>query len=247
MPILLTGGSGRLGSELKALLPTITTPSSTDLDITNVESVRRAVGKYEPDLIVHAAAYTDVGGAEKKRERCWHVNVEGTRNLVRVASEEGLRFIHISTDYVFWGDRGGYREDDTPGPVRNTYALSKLVAEEVVRVLPEHLIIRTSFRPRAWPYPSAFDDLFTSQDYVDVIAPEVALAIRNFRHIPYDTLHIATERKSVFDLAQRRKPEVKHGKRSDASVALPSDISLDTSRWQTLKSTLLEAERDISV
>jgi len=237
--ILLTGGSGRLGTELRQLLPSLIAPPSTTLDITVPTSIDQALQRYTPNLIIHAAAYTDVSGAENDKHKCWQVNVEGTRNLVRAALDHALPLIHISTDYVFYGDRGNYSEDDPPGPVRNFYALSKLVAEELVRLVPEHLVIRTSFRPREWAYPVAFDDVYTSQDYVDVIAPEVALAIEHFREIPFDTLHIATERKSVFELAQRRKPGVERGSKSSVAVDLPDDISLDVSRWRALREALL--------
>jgi dTDP-4-dehydrorhamnose reductase len=238
MPILLTGGSGRLGRELQALLPGILAPPRAELDVTCPESVARAVKRHAPTLLVHAAAYTDVARAEAERAACWAVNVGGTRNVVRSALSAGVPLVHISTDYVFWGDRGGYREDDPPGPVRNTYALSKLAAEEVVRLHPQSLILRTSFRPRDWPYSVAYGDLYTSQDYVDVIAPLLAQAIRHAAVIPYDTLHIATERKSVYDLARRRRPDVRRGSRQDAPVALPEDISLDTARWQALQQRL---------
>ena len=240
MKVLLSGGSGRLGSELLKLLPNVHAPSSRDLDITDPESVAGAVARYQPDLIVHAAAYTDVSGAETKQAECWQTNVGGTRNIVTAAYQRAIPVVHISTDYVFYGDRGNYKEDDPLGPVRNTYALSKLVAEEIVRLLPSHLVVRTSFRPREWPYPSAFDDVYTSQDYVDVIAPDIALAITQFENIPFNTLHIATERKSVFDLARRRKPDVMRGSKRSVEVALPDDISLDSSRWQALKAELLK-------
>jgi dTDP-4-dehydrorhamnose reductase len=232
--ILLTGGNGRLGKELQHLLTAIA-PSSQDLNITNLASVQAAFAQHKPSLLVHSAAYTNVSGAEAEKAKCWQVNVEGTRNLVKVATEHQIPFIHISTDYVFYGDRGMYKENDALGPVRNYYALTKLVAEELVRLVPEHLVIRTSFRPREWPYPSAFDDLYTSQDYVDIIAPEIALAVQNLAHIPYETLHIATERKSVYDLAKRRKSDVQRGSKANANVALPDDISLDISRWQEIK------------
>ena len=129
-----------------------------------------------------------------------------------------------------------YREDDTLGPVRNYYSLTKLVAEQIARSRPEFLVIRTSFRPREWPYPVAFADVYTSQDYVDVIAPEIVLAIQRHRDIPYNVVHIAeTERKSVYELARRRKSDVQPGTKRDAKVELPDDISLDISRWQGLK------------
>lgn len=231
--ILLTGGSGRLGGELQALLGDVAAPPSSELDLTKPESVAAALAEYAPDAVVHAAAYTDVKGAETDRARCWTVNVGGTRNLVRALGDTPL--VHISSDYVFFGDTGNYTEDDPVGPVRNYYALSKLAAEEVARVALRHLVIRTSFRPREWPYETAFEDVYTSQDYVDVIAPEIALAIKHLDAIPYHTLHIATVRKSVYDLARQRSSTVKPGSKAAAGVDLPDDISLNTRRWGMLR------------
>lgn len=245
MRILLTGASGRLGSELLKLLPAMATldevpvsvdgPPRSELDVTDGPTfVSTALnGRY--DVILHTAAFTDVGAAEQHRDDCWVANVGGTRNAAAAAAAAGATLVHISTDYVFWGDTGGYHEEDTPGPVRNFYALSKLVAEEAARSAPSHLVIRTSFRPRIWPYPAAFADMFTSQDYVDVIAPDLALAVVRVDQIGFDTLHIATARKSVLELARRRAPDVTVGYKSSASVTLPEDVSLDVTRWTELK------------
>jgi dTDP-4-dehydrorhamnose reductase len=235
--MLLTGGTGRLGRELQGLLSGVVAPLRTELDVTHPETIAVALKRVEPEVLVHAAAYTDVAAAEQNRAACWRTNVDGTRVVAQAAIDSGVFLVYISTDYVFEGTRGMYQEDDPPGPVCNYYALSKLVAEELVRLAPRHLIIRTSFRPREWPYPVAFTDVYTSQDYVDVIAPEIALAIQRCREIGFSTLHIATERKSVYELARRRRPDVRPGSKREVSVALPDDISLDTTRWQTLKST----------
>jgi dTDP-4-dehydrorhamnose reductase len=246
MRTLLTGGSGRLGTELRAELPAlgieVFAPARAELDVTRSETISKALERYNPDVVVHAAAYTDVSGAETEREACWETNVEGTSNVVRTLAGRQAKLIHISTDYVFWGDVGGYTEEDAPGPVRNYYALSKLVAEGVVQVRPDTLVIRTSFRPREWPYTVAFEDVYTSQDYVDVIAPEVALAVCYASSIPYEILHIATEHKSVYELARRRKPDVQPGSRRESKVNLPEDISLDTRLWRTLKERLSKGE-----
>ena len=153
--ILLTGGTGRLGRELSALLPGLVAPSRAELDVTRPDTIEAALERFAPEVIVHAAAYTDVTAAERDREACWRVNVEGTRAVVRSASHHDVFLAHISTDYVFEGLQGMYREEAPPGPVRNYYALSKLVAEEVARLAPRHLIIRTSFRPREWPSANA--------------------------------------------------------------------------------------------
>ena len=110
----------------------------------------------------------------------------------------------------------------------------------MARVAAQCLVVRSSFRPNQWPYPVAFSDVYTSQDYLDVIAPDIALAVRHIEDISFDTLHIATERKSVYDLARRRKPDVARGSKTEAGVALPDDISLNTERWQALKKTFLQ-------
>lgn len=238
MKILLTGGNGRLGTELRALIPGMVAPGSAELDITDLNSVLQAARRERPDLIVHAAAYTNVGGAEHDRERCWAVNVGGTRHMARAANDVGAKLLHVSTDYVFDGEQGGYKESDTPGPPVNYYSLSKLVAEEAARAAERHLIVRTSFRPREFAYPVAFGDVYTSQDYVDVIAPEIALTVEHALTIQDELLHIATERKSVYELARRRRPDVREGKRAEATVKLPADVSLDSSRWQQLRPQL---------
>ena len=240
MKILLTGGSGRLGTELRALLPGIVAPTSTEMNLTDAAQVREVVERERPHVIVHAAAYTNVGGAEKDRAACWNANVVGTRNVAAAANTVGAKLVHISTDYVFSGEEGGYREGDTPGPVVNYYSLTKLVAEEAARAAQRHLILRTSFRPREFQYPVAFSDVYTGQDYVDIIAPEIALAVQHAPDIQDEVLHIVTERKSVYELARRRKPDVKEGRRADASgVVLPGDVSLNTGRWQELRTRLI--------
>lgn len=199
MKILLTGGGGRLGTELRALLPHLIAPGSQELDVTSATQVRDLVGREAPDVIVHAAAYTNVGGAEREREKCWAVNVQGTRNVAHASNLVGAKLVHISTDYVFSGETGNYSEEDTPGPVVNFYSLSKLVAEEAARAAERHLILRTSFRPREFQYPVAYSD---------------------------------TELKRVYKLARRRNPAVREGTRAEAGVTLPSDVSLNTGRWE---------------
>lgn len=235
LKFLLTGGSGRLGTELRALLPGVVAPSSSEMNLLDAAQVHGVIQREAPDIIVHAAAYTNVSGAEQDRQACWQTNVVGTRHIAAAANGVEAKLVHISTDYVFSGEEGGYQEDDVPGPVVNYYSLTKLVAEEAARAARRHLIVRTSFRPREFQHPAAFSDVYTGQDYVDVIAPEIALAVRHALDIEDRVLHIVTERKSVYELARRRKPDVKEGKRADAGVLLPGDVSLDTQRWQVVR------------
>jgi len=239
MKMLMTGGSGRLGFEMQHLLPNIIAPSSKEIDVRNQKSIVSAIEKYSPELLIHAAAYTDVSGAEKNLSDCWERNVEGTRNIVAALSNSACdsvkKLVYISTDYVFSGNEGNYSEADALGPALNFYALSKLVAERHVLGTKKSLVIRTSFRPKEWNYPKAFSDMFTSQDYVDIIAKEIALIFGQINNVNTDVIHIATERKSVFELASRRAPQVDEAKKSSVKVKLPHDISLDCSKWLAFK------------
>jgi len=143
--VLITGGHGVLGTALRDLLPELHAPARSELDLLDADEVSGVIRAFGPAVIVHAAAYTDVAAAERERSKCWDVNVAGTRAVVAAAREARARLVHISTDYVFYGDDAragnGYKEDDPPGPVRNYYALSKLAAEEVARTLPGTLVV----------------------------------------------------------------------------------------------------------
>ena len=236
--LVLTGSRGRLGRSLLPLLPACLPLTRADLDITDAEAVEKTFRKLRPRVVLHAAAFTDQARAEVERQACWACNVEGTQNIVRAAGNLGCRVVFVSTDYVFSGERGGYREAEPPGPPCNYYSLTKLAAETAVLTLPDSLVVRTSFRPRPWPHPVAFTDLFTSQDYLDVIAPEFALLMNHLDQVPSRILHLGTERKSYFELARRSRPEVKPALRAEVSLSLPADVSLDCSRWNRLKERL---------
>jgi dTDP-4-dehydrorhamnose reductase len=235
MKLFVTGGAGRMGSQLLPMLAQhgwqITAPRSTQLDITNESAVARALEIAQPEVVLHLAAYTDVAKAERERERAWAVNVRGTENL---AKHTFGRFVHFSTDYVFDGERGMYLETDIPNPA-NFYSLTKTVGEQAARHARRALIVRTSFKDPVWPYPVAFEDQFTSADFVDVIANEMLTLINHLSLVDHEVLHVVTERKSVFELARRRNPDLKPGSRLKANVHIPPDVSLDVSRWLALK------------
>ena len=114
------------------------------LDLADLGALSEFVRRVRPDVVVHMVAVGDVDLCEVERGVAWRVNVEATRALVAAARRVGARFVYLSTDYVFDGERGLYGEDDVPSPV-NFYGLTKLVAEEAVRSLGEgFLIVRTS-------------------------------------------------------------------------------------------------------
>ncbi|QLH05768.1 SDR family oxidoreductase [Nitrosopumilus ureiphilus] len=97
----------------------------------------------KPDIIVNAAAMTNVDYCEQFREEAYEVNVIGTKNLAKIAQQLGSKFIHISTDAVFSGEKNQYVEDDEPNPV-NIYGKTKLESEKIASEVSNYLILRPS-------------------------------------------------------------------------------------------------------
>lgn len=233
----MTGASGNLGTEIRKLTDIIA-PSLEELDITSAESCKEVIEKYNPDIILHAAAYTDVAGAQKDKKVCWDVNVVGTEHIARAAG--GRRLIYISTDYVFDGEQGDYKENDTPNPV-NFYALTKLAGELIIKQYPHTLIIRTAFKPIGpWKYPQAFVDQTTSHDFVDRIAPKILNA--TLMTDLEGTIHIAGETTTMYDLARRVSPDVGKMSIKDVATHIPPNTSLNQDTWNTLSKQSQQSE-----
>ena len=113
------------------------------LDISGKAQVDEAFKTIKPDVVVHAATLTDVDKCELNKELAWKVNVEGTKNIVEAAKDTGSFLIYISTDYVFGGETGRYKETDLPNPI-NYYGVTKLKAEEIVKTQKKYFIARPS-------------------------------------------------------------------------------------------------------
>lgn len=119
--------------------------SSIRLRLDSPERLHEQLDRVRPDIIVHAAALTNVDECERSPDEAMHINVELAENVASVARSLGVKLVHISTDHVFDGRRAWCSEDDVPHPL-NTYAASKLGAEERVgAIMPDALIIRTNF------------------------------------------------------------------------------------------------------
>lgn len=151
MRLLVTGREGQVAQALLALASNeveVVALGRPALDITDRASVERAIAEHRPDVVVNAAAYTAVDKAESEEDAAFAVNATGAGNVAAAAAAAGLPVIHVSTDYVFAGDKAEpYREDDETGP-QGAYGRSKLDGErQVVAANPDHAILRT-----AWVY-----------------------------------------------------------------------------------------------
>jgi len=114
------------------------------LDITNIPRFADIVSKVEPDNVVLTAAYTDVDGCEENPGKAYRVNAEAPGKIAKVCKREGIGLVYISTDYVFDGEKGRYKENDSTNPVC-VYGESKLKGERnVMQNRPDPVIARTS-------------------------------------------------------------------------------------------------------
>ena len=149
MRLLLLGGTGQVGREFGAHLPTgidCTAPSRAELDLTDADSITRIISAGSWSAVVNAAGYTDVDRAESEPTLAFAINTDAPSRLAAETGRRGIPLIHISTDYVFDGRKGAsYVESDATGPL-NAYGRSKLAGELGIRAATSrHVIIRTSW------------------------------------------------------------------------------------------------------
>ncbi|CAM8361022.1 dTDP-4-dehydrorhamnose reductase [Candidatus Methylopumilus universalis] len=148
MKILLTGKDGQVGFALHKKLVSLEGVIATDrneLNLENSDAIRTFIEKIKPDIIINAAAYTDVDKAELEIELAYKVNTEAPQVLAEKASQLNIPIIHFSTDYVFDGLKNEpYIETDDANP-QSVYGQTKWKGEEAVRQHKKHIILKTSW------------------------------------------------------------------------------------------------------
>jgi dTDP-4-dehydrorhamnose reductase len=149
MRVLVTGARGQVGNCLVKQLQekvTLLAVDRNDLDITDEQSVKKIVSEFKPKYIINAAAHTAVDKAEKEVEQSYLINRDGPKYLAEAALRVNATILHISTDYVFSGDKSGeYVEVDKVNP-QCVYGNSKFAGEEeVIEANYRHIILRTAW------------------------------------------------------------------------------------------------------
>lgn len=232
MKIVVFGGHGTLGKELQKLNPEIICPTRQQVDITNLRTVKECLSLHKPDIVINCAAILDARVFEKNPEKAINTNIVGAANVAIACIETGARLVYISTDYVYKGDRGNYKETDEVLPF-NLYAWTKLGGETSAVGVENHLIIRTSFGKSNFAYSQAFIDKWASKDYIDVIAPMIyEAALSPLTGI----LNLGTERKTLHEYASERNTNVKPVKLAETTFFTPYDTSLNLQKWINYKS-----------
>lgn len=184
MNILVTGANGQLGHEMQRMAKssnhnyifTDVADGYEKLDITNLEDIRETVKKNDVDIIVNCAAYTNVDKAESDYDTANLINNTAAGNLAAAMKEVGGTLIHISTDYVFQGDRNTpCQEDWTTNPL-GVYGKTKLAGEKAIEATGcNHIIIRTAWLYSQWGknFVKTMQSLTASHDTLKVVFDQV--------------------------------------------------------------------------
>ena len=204
MRIVIIGSGGRLGAALVGEYRDkydIAGFNHAQLDLANLDDVHQKLRSTNFDVVINAAAFTNVDACETERDRAFLINAEAPGVLAKIASDKGARMIHFSTDYVFDGEkRAPYTEEDRANPI-SAYGESKLAGETNVLAMENgHLVVRVSwvFGPDR---PSFIDGIIKraqENEQVDTIADKFSA--------PTYTLDIAEMLERILDVWSRRAP-----------------------------------------
>lgn len=180
MKVLVTGANGQLGYDVIKQLNSVGIDYlGTDresLDITNKEQVTRVISDYNPDAIIHCAAFTAVDKAEDEKDLCYSINVLGTKYVAEACKEIDAKMVYISTDYVFDGEGDKpFEVTDKPNPI-NYYGQTKYEGElEVQKLIDKYFIVRISwvFGSNGNNFVKTMLRLGKERDEISVVADQV--------------------------------------------------------------------------
>lgn len=196
-------GDGLLGSEIiRQSEWNYISIEKDNFDFTNINSYRHFLKDYNE--IINCVGYIDTYSNDKAH---WDINYKSVIDLVDLCNLYNKKLIHISTDYLYANSKNNASEEDIPLILNNWYSYTKLLADGYIQAKSQdYLIIRTSFKPRPFPWKEAWKDLIGNFDYVDIIANLIIKLIKKGAEGIYN---VGTEKKSMYDLAIQTVPDCK--------------------------------------
>ena len=223
-PKVLVLGDGLLGSEIiKQSGWEYLSMDKDGIDVLDDFSLIAAmIDDIFPDVVLNCIGWTDTYSDEKFLH--WNVNYKFVVNLVDFCDSRDIKIAHMSSDYIFANSAGYPAEDSIPVNQETWYAYTKLISDAYVQLANSYLLFRGGLKPKPFPYEKAFDNVYGTFDYVDIIAKQIIELIREDRE---GIWNIGSERKTMYDLAKQTRPDV--GK---IEGYLPS-VVLDLTKFQT--------------
>ena len=226
--IVVTGGTGRFGSVLKSFNTKykLLFPAKKVLNILNLESIRLCLKKDKPDYLIHLAGLSrPMKVHETDINKSIDLNIIGTSNIVKACSEKNVKLIYFSTNYVYPGSKGNYKETDPVLPVNN-YAWSKLGGEAAVQLYKNSLILRACMTERPFVHDKAFVNVKNSFAYHDEIIPKL-FKIINEKGI----INLGGKAQYIFNFAKKDNKKVKKIYLSKKSkIGMPFDSTINLSK-----------------
>lgn len=174
----------------------------------------------EFDTIINCIAFTKTYENNKKDN--WNLNIVFVNELIDYCNQNNKKLVHISTDYVYAGSVPNATEEDVPIPVNTWYGYSKLVGDAIVQLRSnDYLICRLSHKPNPFPYETAWSDIHTNCDSVDIIS---SLVIKLIEKKCIGVYNVGTEVKSIYDIAKKSNKNIKS---INKPAWVPNDISMN--------------------
>lgn len=232
MRIAITGAKGRLASELLKLSwpgHELRRWTREDADLSKWEPTEALFARELPQLVIHTAASTDLVKCENDKQYGWENVALPAIHVARACAQIGTRLVHVSTDYVFSGEEPVHPIPTwmRPDPL-NFYSMCKVAAESAARVVPDHLVLRTTMKARApWKHPQAPQDMWISHSYFDEVAAYLHKVAASDQQ---GIVHFGARDVNVYEFAKQDRPDVKPVQRSDiGTLRLPRDVRLQVS------------------
>ena len=225
--IIFTGGTGRFASVFRKFKANykIYYPSKKILNINNFDSIKKYLNKIKPHYLIHCAALSrPMSIHEKNISKSIDTNIIGTSNVVKACSLFKVKLIYFSTNYVYPGTKGSYKETDPVMPI-NKYAISKLGGECAVQMYKNSLILRICMTEKPFLYKKAYTNLKTNFMFHEDLA-KVFFKLVNKKGI----INIGGKSQSVYGFAKKYNKYVKKNKLNINSLPLNSTMNVSKFR-----------------
>ena len=225
--IIITGGTGRFASVLKKQKTKnkLFFPTKNQLDITKFKTIRNYIKNKRPDILIHLAGLSrpmNIHDANIKKSI--DLNIIGTANITKACEEKNIKLIYFSTNYVYPGKKGNYKEYDNLLPV-NSYAWSKLGGESSIHLYKNSLILRVCMTEKPFVHKAAFTNVKTSFTYHENVA-KILFKILNQKGI----INIGGPSMSIYNFAKRENQNIikkKLQKNNKQGMPLNSSININ--------------------
>ena len=204
--IVITGGSGRFGLILQKNYKSnkLFYPNKSQLNILSTKSIEKYLKKTKPKILIHLAALSrPMNIHDSNISRSIDLNIIGTANIVKICSKLNIKLIYFSTNYVYEGKKGNYKETDPLLPVNN-YAWSKLGGESSVQMYKNSLILRVCMTEEPFIHKTAFSDIKTNFIFHKDVA-NILFKILNYKGV----INIGGKIQSPFDFGRRYNKNLK--------------------------------------